>query len=149
MNKILVFDMDGTMADLYGVDGWLDDLRAYRTRPYAEARPLVDMDELRTLLLLFKQMGGKVVVTTWLAKEADKAYDDAVRIVKKAWLDMWMFPYDELHMVRYGTTKANCTRRHGNGQTLFDDNAKIRKGWHLGDAVDAVDMMDYIRGLVV
>ena len=100
----------------------------------AEARPLVDMDELRTLLLLFKQMGGKVVVTTWLAKEADKAYDDAVRTVKKAWLDMWMFPYDELHMVRYGTTKANCTRRHGNGQTLFDDNAKIRQGWHLGDA---------------
>ena len=24
MNKVLVFDMDGTIADFYGVDGWLD-----------------------------------------------------------------------------------------------------------------------------
>lgn len=25
MEKYLVFDMDGTIADLYGVDGWLYD----------------------------------------------------------------------------------------------------------------------------
>ena len=26
--KMICFDMDGTIADLYGVSGWLDDLRA-------------------------------------------------------------------------------------------------------------------------
>ena len=24
MNKVLVFDMDGTIADFYGVEGWLE-----------------------------------------------------------------------------------------------------------------------------
>ena len=43
MNKAIFFDMDGTIADLYGVDGWLDDLRAERVRPYAEAKPLVNL----------------------------------------------------------------------------------------------------------
>ena len=28
MNKMICFDMDGTIADLYSVDGWLDYLRA-------------------------------------------------------------------------------------------------------------------------
>ena len=149
MEKVLVFDMDGTMADLYGVEGWLADLRAEKTRPYAEARPMVDMDELREMLNQLRWLGWRVVVTTWLAKEATKEYDDAVRAVKKAWLDLWQFPYDELHMVKYGRTKADCTRKYGKGQqVLFDDNAKVRQGWHLGEAVDAIDMMDYLRGLV-
>lgn len=146
--KVLVFDMDGTLGDLYGVDGWLEDLRAERTRPYAEARPLVDMDELRNILVQLQHRGYRIVITSWLAKEASKAYDDAVRQVKLAWLKLWRFPYDEIHLVKYGTTKANCTRKHGKEQTLFDDNEKIRKGWHLGNAVDASDMMDYLRGLV-
>ena len=46
MNKAIFFDMDGTIADLYGVDGWLADLRAERVRPYAEARPLVNLSRL-------------------------------------------------------------------------------------------------------
>ena len=28
MTKAIYFDMDGTIADLYGVDGWLDSLVA-------------------------------------------------------------------------------------------------------------------------
>lgn len=146
--KVLVFDMDGTLGDLYGVEGWLEDLRAERTRPYAEARPLVDMDELRNILVRLQHRGYRIVITSWLAKEASKAYDDAVRQVKLAWLNLWRFPYDEIHLVKYGTTKANCTRKYGKEQTLFDDNEKIRKGWHLGNAINASDMMDYLRGLV-
>ena len=33
MNKTLVFDMDGTIADLYGVEGWLEMLRAEDETP--------------------------------------------------------------------------------------------------------------------
>ena len=31
--KWIWFDMDGTIADLYSVDGWLEDLLAFNTRP--------------------------------------------------------------------------------------------------------------------
>ena len=148
MNKILVFDMDGTIADLYGVEGWLDDLHASNPRPYAEARPLVDMDVLKNILLQLQDFGWHIVVTSWLAKGSTKAYDTAVREAKLQWLNDFDFPYNELHFVKYGTTKANCTRKHGGRQVLFDDNAKVRKGWHLGEAIDAVDMMEYLATLL-
>ena len=148
MNKILVFDMDGTIVDLYGVEGWLDDLHARNVRPYAEARPLVDMAELRNILLQLQDFGWHVVVTSWLAKDSTKAYDNAVRIVKHDWLDTFDFPYNELHFVKYGTTKANCTRKYGGRQVLFDDNEKVRNGWHLGEAISEVDMMEYLKGLL-
>ena len=43
MNKVLVFDMDGTLCDFYGVEGWLNCLMAEDVRPYVEARPFYDM----------------------------------------------------------------------------------------------------------
>ena len=148
MNKILVFDMDGTLADFYGVEGWLDDLHARNVRPYAEARPLVDMAELRNILLQLQDFGWHVVITSWLAKDSTRDYDNAVRTVKHNWLDNFDFPYDELHFIKYGTTKANCTRKYGGRQVLFDDNKKVRNGWNLGEAIDAVDMMEYLKGLL-
>lgn len=148
MNKILVFDMDGTLADFYSVEGWLDDLHARNVRPYAEARPLVDMVELRNILLQLQDFGWHVVITSWLAKDSTKAYDNAVRTVKHNWLDNFDFPYDELHFIKYGTTKANCTRKYGGRQVLFDDNERVRNGWTLGEAIDAVDMMEYLKGLL-
>lgn len=149
MNKTLVFDMDGTIANLYGVDGWLADLRSENVRPYVEATPLYNMDKLAELLNTFKDCGWRVVITTWLAKDATKAYDNAVRKAKIDWLAKYNFPYDEIHLVKYGTTKANCTRKIGGFQILVDDNEKVRKGWTLGDTIDASEsiierLFDYL-----
>lgn len=136
-NKILVLDMDGTIVDLYGVEGWLEMLRAYNPNPYIVAEPLCDMEVLRSLLEVLKLRGWRIVVTSWLSKETTPLYDEMVRISKKYWLDTYNFPYDELHFVKYGTTKANCTRKHGGYQIIVDDNEKVRKGWHLGNTIDA------------
>ena len=137
MNKTLVFDMDGTIVDLYGVDGWLEDLRSEKVRPYVEAKPLVDMDILRAILMEFKALGWKIVVTSWLSKDGSKAYGKAVAQAKLGWLLDYDFPFDEVHFVKYGTTKANCTRKIGGFQILVDDNEKVRKGWTLGDTINA------------
>lgn len=145
MNKVIVFDMDGTIADLYGVDGWLADLRNENVRPYVVARPMYDMDILSGLLNVFRDMGWEIVITTWLAKGATKTYDDAVRKAKREWLAKYEFPYDEIHLVRYGTTKADCTRKKGGFQVLVDDNEKIRSGWHLGSTINANE--DIIKAL--
>lgn len=147
--KVLVFDMDGTIADLYGVDGWLQKLRAGDASPYREAKPMYDMMLLTDLLWLLKNDGWLIVVTTWLSKEATHEYDNKVRLEKRAWLDRYDFPYDELHMVKYGTTKANCTRHLGGFQILIDDNEKIRNGWTLGDTIDAkVNIFKELQKLV-
>lgn len=137
MNKTLVFDMDGTIANLYGVDGWLEMLRTEDATPYKIAKPMYEMDVLNEILKIFKSYGWRIVVTTWLSKGSTKTYDKMVREAKLNWLDENNFPYDEIHLVKYGTTKANCTRKLGGYQVLIDDNAQIRKGWTLGDTIDA------------
>ena len=137
MRKMIVFDMDGTIANLYGVDRWLDMLRAEDPTPYRIANPIYDIETLNTLLRLLKRKGWRIVVTTWLAKGSTKHYDNLVRMAKLEWLEMHNFPFDEVHMVKYGTTKANCTRHYGGFQVLIDDNEKVRKGWTLGDTINA------------
>lgn len=141
MNKTLVFDMDGTIADLYGVDGWLDMLRNENPTPYEVAEPLYDMRALNSILTIFRIMGWRIVVTTWLSKGSTPEYDHMVRNAKLDWLDKVGFVYDEIHLVKYGTTKANCTRKHGGFQVLIDDNEKVRKGWSLGDTIDPTEQL--------
>ncbi len=149
MRKMIVFDMDGTIADLYGVKNWLADLQNENTRPYEQARPLYDMNELRKVLKLLKARGWKIVVTTWLAKDGSKEYNKATAYAKKNWLAKHNFPYDEIHCVKYGTTKANCTRNKADFQILIDDNKKVRDGWTLGTTVNAeFDILPFLKALV-
>ena len=148
MTKMLVFDMDGTIADLYGVEGWLEDLETYKTRPYEIAKPIYDMDELNETLQKLQKLGWQIVVTTWLAMNATKEYNKAVAKAKKDWLAKYNFPYDEIHCVKYGTTKADCTRKKADFQILIDDNKKVRDGWTLGTTVNAkYNIMDFLKAL--
>ena len=149
MRKMIVFDMDGTIADLYGVDNWLTDLITEKTRPYEIAKPLYDMTELADILEVLKIKGWRIVVTTWLAKDATKEYNKAVTYAKKNWLAKHNFPYDEIHCIKYGTTKANCTRKKADFQILIDDNKKVRDGWTLGTTVNAeFDILPFLKALM-
>ena len=147
--KTLVFDMDGTIANLYGVRNWLDKIQAEDPTPYAIAKPLYDMFMLNAILWTLKNDGWRIVVTTWLAKDSTPAYDERVRTAKRNWLDRYDFPFDEIHMVKYGTTKANCTRHLGGYQILVDDNEDVRNGWSLGDTINANEnILQALRNLI-
>ena len=145
---MLVFDMDGTIADLYGVKNWLNDLRNEKVDPYVNAEPLYNMEEMAKVLADCKANGWTIAVTTWLAKDATKAYDKAVAKAKKEWLIKHNFPVDEIHCLKYGRTKANATRKKADFQILIDDNKKVRDGWTLGTTVNATyDIMNFLKSL--
>lgn len=129
MKKMIVFDMDGTIADLYSVDGWHEDLRAENPRPYIQANPMYDMIELKEILLQAKAKGFIIAVTTWLAKESSQEYKKAVRQAKAEWLARYEFPADEIHMVQYGTPKRYVTKNKAKFQVLVDDNKEVREDW--------------------
>lgn len=147
--KSLVFDMDGTLNRFYDVPNWLTLIRNYDATPYLKARPKYDKGALNTLLKELKEEGWHIVVTSWLPKNSTKKYDRAVRVAKREWLSEQEFPYDELHIVKYGCPKPSCTRKNKDTQILFDDDKDVRKSWTLGKTVDASeDILDKLEGIL-
>ena len=132
--KEIVFDMDGTIADLYGVENWLPMLRAEDTTPYEIAKPMYDMHNLAMVLKALQEIGWIITVTTWLAMDASQDYKNRTRKAKKDWLDKYTFPYNELHMVQYGTPKHYVT--HADRQILIDDSEQVRNAWK-GETINA------------
>ena len=150
--KAICFDMDGTIADLYNVPDWLEKLRSENPEPYIVAAPMWDMIRLRAALRKLQSQGWQVQVISWLAKDSSESYKEAVRAAKRRWLEHYDFPLDGVHLVEYGTTKANCVRRYLDSEPmiLIDDNEKVRHGWNLGDAINPqeVDIIQYLEKLV-
>ena len=137
--KMICFDMDGTIADLYSVKGWNEMLRAYDPTPYRVADPMWDMEALRMVLDRLMANGIEIRIITWLSMDSTEEYKDEVRNAKREWLEDMGFPYTHFHGVAYGATKADSIRKYlGEGETawLIDDNAKVRNGWHMGEAID-------------
>lgn len=138
--KMICFDMDGTIADLYSVPNWLDKLRAEDASPYIEAAPMWDMKALRKILLKLIDKGYEIRIISWLSKDSTEEYKTAVRKAKKEWLEKYNFPAEKCHFVAYGTTKADCIRRIADAPAiLIDDNAKVRNGWTLGTTIDPMN----------
>ena len=151
--KMIVFDMDGTVVDLYAVPNWLQMLRAENPTPYIIAKPMWDMDILADILNELRTNGIEIRVVTWLSKDSTKEYKNLVRKAKLEWLEEMGFPFDNFHCVQYGATKANSVRKYLKEEEtaiLIDDNAKVRKGWKLGETVDPteIDIIEFLESLL-
>lgn len=120
--------MDGTITDLYGVNGWLDMLRSENATPYEQAQPLDDMARICELCELLQDRGYRIGVISWLSKEATKEYKKAVTKAKREWLERYLsIKLDEAHFVQYGTRKDYVAKdKQG---ILFDDDEKVREFW--------------------
>lgn len=145
MNKAIYFDMDGTIADLYGVSGWLADLEAENVRPYAEAKPLLNLSLLARYIHKAQAKGYTVGVISWLSKTGSPAYNEAVTAAKREWLAKHLpsVEWDEIHIVKYGTPKSTCRTCPG---FLFDDEQKNLDEWGAG-AVIASNLLEILRNL--
>ena len=144
MNMKIWFDMDGTIADLYGVNGWLDYLMAGDAFPYANAKPLLNMNLLARYLNKAIAQGHEVGVISWLAKNSNSEYDEKVKAAKLDWLNTHLksVTFTTIHIVAYGTNKLNTC---GEG-ILFDDEAPNREAWG-GNAYHPDDMMKILLSL--
>lgn len=144
MTKAIYFDMDGTIANLYGVDGWLDCIINEYTKPYREAKALVNMRQLGRELNRLKQNGYTIGIISWLAKGATEDYNRRVAKAKREWLakHIGAVQFDEVHIVEYGTPKQTL----GNG-ILFDDEEPNRMNW-IGKAYDVNDIIETLKAIV-
>ena len=145
--------MDGTIADLYKVKGWLKALRDFNPTPYRVAEPMWDMDELALLLMEFQKMGIQINIITWFSKESNPTYDHQVRKAKIDWLRHYDFPFDHFYGVSYGVRKSDVIKQWlGENETaiLIDDNLEVRKDWNVGATIDptSCDILEVLRGLL-
>lgn len=140
MNKIW-FDMDGTIANLYGIEGWLDDLENERVRPYQEAKPLLNLQVLARRLNSLQRQGYKIGIISWLSKSGTDEYNQKVKEVKLKWLKTHLksVHFNEIHIVEYGTPKESL----GQG-ILFDDEERNRIAWGQG-AYDVDNILEILK----
>jgi hypothetical protein len=141
MIKEINFDMDGTIADLYGVENWLEYIINKDVFPYANAKPLVNLSTLARMLNKLQRKGYKIKVISWLAKNSTAEYDEAVTTAKIKWLKKRMpsVQWDEINIVAYGTPKS----RFGQG-ILFDDEINNRNEWR-GIAYDVNNIIEILK----
>lgn len=148
MEKNLVFDMDGTIVNFYGVCDWLNYILEEDDYPYRNAEPLYNMNDLNLILETLKMFGWKIIVTTWLARGASESYNKKVAAAKEQWLNRYNFPYDELNICKYGTNKTKFSRE-GGIKILIDDDDAVRSRWNIGESVDAnQDILEYLKDLL-
>ena len=143
MKKEIWFDMDGTIADLYGVEGWLDMLLNENTKPYEIAKPLINMRELAKVLNKLIEKGWEIGVISWLAKNGTNDYNKKVAIAKMKWLSKHLksVKFAKIDIVEYGTPKQ--INRNG---ILFDDEKQNREN-RLGIAYNVENIIQVLREL--
>ena len=142
----IYFDMDGTIADLYGVENWLDYLTEKNPYPYMVAKPLCNMTWLSRTIHELQEQGHEVAIISWLSKTSDKEYDKLVTLAKEQWLRKHLksVVWNEIYIVPYGTPKKEYN--HGN-DILFDDEQQNRDNWG-GIAYNVENLVKTLRSLL-
>lgn len=124
----IFFDMDGTIADLYGVENWLPKLRASDSSPYTEAKPMLHFSTLARLLNKVQKNGIEIGIISWTSMGGSATYNQEVSEAKRKWLKKHLpsVRFNEIHIVPYGYPKelfaVNC-------DILFDDSESVRNEW--------------------
>jgi hypothetical protein len=146
MVKAIYFDMDGTFVDLYGVNGWLENLQAFKTRPYREAKPLLNMRKFGKVLNQLQKNGYHIGIISWGSKAKNPEYDAKVAKTKKAWLEKHLgsVQFDEINVVPYGTPKEKSVKFPFG--ILFDDEKPNRDNW-AGTAYDVNKILEILETL--
>lgn len=142
----ICFDMDGTIADLYGVDNWLAMLIAQDATPYKNAATLINMNSLAKLLNKLQAKGYEIGIISWLAKNSTTNFDDEVIEAKKAWLKKHLksVHFNFVEIVPYGTDKNIVCKT--SADILFDDEIGNRENWN-GIAYNVNDILSILREL--
>ena len=140
----ICFDMDGTIANLYGVNNWLNYLIAEDTTPYKEAKPMINMNVLARRLNTLQRKGYKIGIISWTSKNGSAQYNARVDEVKRAWLHKHLASvrFNFIEIVPYGYSKNNFAKNIDD--VLFDDEENNRKNWS-GKAYDVNNILEILK----
>lgn len=125
--KKVWFDMDGTIADLYAVEGWLTYLENDDTFPYDNAQVMLNFSLFARLLNALQRKGWEIGIVSWTSKCGSDLYNGQIAYAKICWLFKHLpsVKWDSVQIVPYGTNKYDLC----GGGILFDDEERNRNEW--------------------
>lgn len=124
MKKINVYmDMDGTIANLYGQNGWLEDIIAENTRPFEKAEPMTTEE---TLYKIFPKDKYEIKILSMTPKKARKEYCKEVEKAKDEWLNKYFPSLTKRIYLPYGYNK---NLKNSSKAILVDDSEPIRENY--------------------
>lgn len=128
----IYFDLDGTLADFYSVDNWLQKILENDSSPYREARPLYNFSYLAKLIHKCQKKGIEFSIISWGSKNSTENFLTAVADEKRQWLKTHLpsVNFSQIIIVPYGTPKENY--KNSRFDILFDDEQANRKNWKNG-----------------
>lgn len=145
--KAIYFDMDGTIANFYGVPNWLECLDKSDAYPYRAAAPLVNMSVLARRLNALRARGYHIGIVSWTSKTGTVEFNEATKLAKLEWLSQHLksVTWDEIQIIPYGLPKQKAVLFADEG-ILFDDEERNRKEW-TGVAHDETQILEILKGL--
>lgn len=132
----LYFDMDGTLADLYSVENWHEELANESTAPYEQAEPMHNFSALaRRLNHLHKAYEVETSIISWNSRSGSDEYHARVEKAKKEWLKKHLpsVQFEDIFILPYGTPKASVIDESTAKLLqliLFDDDMQVGKDWN-------------------
>ena len=133
--KSIWFDMDGTIADLYKVEGWLTSLREKDWSVYNECAPRHNYQRINAAIEALVEQGWEVGVITWGSKGIGWSKDlDEIGEIKFNWLCEFFPTLADGHFacIPYGYSKAQYLEEMDDIYAvayLVDDNKDVRENW--------------------
>ena len=138
-------DMDGTIANFYGVEGWLNYLQDEDTTPYSIAKPLVNMSLLARYLNKLQSQGHEIGIISWGSKHGSDEFLVKIGCAKFHWLNKHLpsVNFNYIKIEHYGTNKLEVT----GGGILFDDEKRNRDTWGEG-AYEPEKIFEILNNLI-
>lgn len=134
MKKITTYlDMDGTIANLYGIENWLPRLRNEDEIIFLECEPIISEEEL---FKHFPKEKYEIRILSMTPLGATAEYCKNVEEQKNAWLDKYFPSITKRIYKAYGHNK---NLKNSENAILIDDSEPIRNSWK-GIAINPTEL---------
>lgn len=120
--KTIYLDMDGTFYNLYGINGWLEELLNESKNIFTKGQCLYNINELKNALAKVKEKYNLGIIT-WTPRKCRKTYIGNTAKQKYKWLrqNELINYFNEIKIVSYGTEKYTLM---GENDILIDDDKR-------------------------
>ena len=130
MKKLVIyFDMDGTIADLYGSENWLETIQKEIDGAYEFLNPMFEIKEFTSICNKLIENGVHFGVISWGSKNSSDSFLQTVTDEKIKWLRKYLPFIKDINVTHYGIPKQLAIKTRGKTTLLIDDNQEVINQW--------------------